>query len=783
MKTKISGIRRRGKNLYQSSSGSWRRGETGETRSEPLSLGHSATGGDVALGDEELRKHVLLAGASGAGKSTAIREAFLRRLLENGNEGCLLLDPHGTLYHEVVEDAARMGASDRVILFDPAGEDDSVLGFNPINSGDAETPVSTHVSLVAGAVLKAWGAFDGGDSTPRISRWIQAVLTPLVVHRMSLLEASAMISLRDDRDRRKLLENVRSETVQEAWSTYEKAPIRERLAYLEGVSNRLHRFTSDETLQLVLGQREHALSLAEAMREGKIVLCNLHGQGRVADEVMRLLGILLLTEAYRVGLLRKPEEARRGFWVFVDEFGRYQTPAVTQGLNELRKYGVFYCLAIQNLAQLESDDRKLYDAVMTNCRIKVVFGGLAVEDAKVMTEEVMTGFLPLDEVKHEIWQTKARMVEERREVKSSSSQTSETSSTTETASGGVTVTNGESRGHGRSQGTTTSRGHTAGETRSQGWGLNLTETEGEGESRNATRSRGGSKTQTDSRNETVGSQWGDALANSSGHGAGVSEAAAEYGSDSRKTTSENDSVGSTSSHSSGGSASRGAAHAEASGQVWNEGEGESRSRQRSRGVGVHVTEGESRQRGRSWQEGASRQESYQEQVSRSVALAESLARSRGQSHGTSRGESVAVVPFLSPVEFRELSSRQYVSLTEQLHKALGRIKNLPVGTAVVKIGSEAPVEMRFRYRERRPLMPETMRIFKEEVHRSGSYLTREAARGVIERRQRERFGRVLTTIDVTVEPEAACETKTEVKGLEEEAPVSLGPVDPGPFEE
>src|SRR5258708_10950049 len=72
-------------------------------------------------------------------------------------------------------------------------------------------------------------------------------------------------------------------------------------------------------------------------------------------------------------------------------------------LDQVRKFGLFTVLAHQRFGQL---DENLIDAVLTNCRIKAVFGGLPYESAKLMAQEMFIGELDPMKIKVAIEQTK-----------------------------------------------------------------------------------------------------------------------------------------------------------------------------------------------------------------------------------------------------------------------------------------------------------------------------------------------------------------------------------------
>jgi hypothetical protein len=89
--------------------------------------------------------------------------------------------------------------------------------------------------------------------------------------------------------------------------------------------------------------------------------------------------------------------------LYLDEFQTFVTLDVSNMLDQVRKYKVFAVLAHQRFGQLDED---LTDAVLTNCRIKAVFGGLPVEMARMMAQELFIGDLDPMRIKVAIYQTK-----------------------------------------------------------------------------------------------------------------------------------------------------------------------------------------------------------------------------------------------------------------------------------------------------------------------------------------------------------------------------------------
>lgn len=100
-----------------------------------------------------------------------------------------------------------------------------------------------------------------------------------------------------------------------------------------------------------------------------------------------------------------PGPGARRIFIAVDEFPKFVTATVADGLDELRKFGVRFVLAHQHLPQLGPE---LRGAIMGDAKLKIAFGGLSREDAEVLARELFTGEVRGDRVKHITYQTKFR---------------------------------------------------------------------------------------------------------------------------------------------------------------------------------------------------------------------------------------------------------------------------------------------------------------------------------------------------------------------------------------
>jgi hypothetical protein len=195
----------------------------------------------------------------------------------------------------------------------------------------------------------------------------------------------------------------------------------------------------------MLGQRDNPINFQNVMDKGQHLLVNLGGIN--APDTQRLIGALLVNGIYHAAKRRRTRRTRDWFLI-VDEFGEYATRDFAMALDQLRKFGCHLILAHQHIAQLERQSPDVLPAVLTNCGIKVVFGGLARPDAERISHELFTGSHRGDEVKHVNYQTKFRPVSDTFEVETES--WSDTHGAGESGSSSSTTNSGRTESSGQS---------------------------------------------------------------------------------------------------------------------------------------------------------------------------------------------------------------------------------------------------------------------------------------------------------------------------------------------
>jgi hypothetical protein len=328
--------------------------------------------------------HTYVVGKTGTGKTTLI-ETLIRGDLKAGR-GLALLDPHGDLLARVLQHVPE-GRRGDVIHFD-VPDLSRPLGFNPLEGLSA-----ARRPLAAAGMLEVFRKIWSESWGPRLEHILRHALLALLDQPSATL-ADVPRLIEDARFRRQVMKNVTSEQVRGFWlGEYARYPERFRVEAVAPVLNKVGAFLADPVLSGILTQARSAFKLRTVMDAGKILLVNL-AKGRVGEGASSLLGSLLVSRMGLAALSRAdlPEEERRDFHLYLDEFQTFTTLSLASMLSETRKYRLSLTLAHQYLAQL-SDEVK--EAVLGNVGTMICFR-LGAADAEALAPEFAPEFAPAD---------------------------------------------------------------------------------------------------------------------------------------------------------------------------------------------------------------------------------------------------------------------------------------------------------------------------------------------------------------------------------------------------
>jgi len=367
---------------------------------KPILLGHDALGRAVELAGSDRETHMHVIGSSGSGKSRFL-EQMMRCDLGN-RQGFCLIDPHGSLYGDVLNYCSHK-VLDRDIVLLNLSNPSQVIGFNPFRKTPAND-VSVQVDGQIRAVLRAWGV-PNADQTPTLERTLRLIFTTLVELELPFHTAQHMLNFGSGEIRSQFIERLSSALIQREWQELMALRAKDWRAEMLSAKNRLLRLLTSKTLASFFNTENGGIDLADIIEQGKVLLVNLAPSSSLSEENGRVFGALLLNEFFQVARRRQavPGKALRPYYLYLDEFQTFVSLDVANMLDQVRKYKLFAVLAHQRFGQLDQD---LTDAILTNCRIKAVFGGLPVEMARVMAQELFIGELDPLRIKVAIYQTK-----------------------------------------------------------------------------------------------------------------------------------------------------------------------------------------------------------------------------------------------------------------------------------------------------------------------------------------------------------------------------------------
>ncbi len=363
-----------------------------------IKLGQSPRGKEIFVPAAQRETHMQIVGASGRGKSKLL-EHLLRQDILN-RQGLCLIDPHGTLYGEIVNWCAehRLFEHRTIRLIDPS-DPEWAWGFNPLALDNAANP-QRRVDAMVSACAQVWGGEDT-TRTPLLMKCLRALFYLLSVNRLTLLEAMQITTAYDAGDfRRALVEKIDDPIFAYLWREFQYLADTQKRLFIEqfqSTNNRLIEFLSSPTVRRIIGQRDNVIDFRTCMDDGEIVLINLAPTNDLSTNNAQVLGTLVVSELF-LKCFGRPAGARP-FYLYIDEAYRYLTKDIENILDQARKFGLHLILAHQRLGQLKEAGDSIYNAVMTGAQTKIVFGGLEVTDARLMAENIFIGEFDLQEAK------------------------------------------------------------------------------------------------------------------------------------------------------------------------------------------------------------------------------------------------------------------------------------------------------------------------------------------------------------------------------------------------
>jgi hypothetical protein len=328
-----------------------------------LFLGYNVYRGtkkEIRLSEKDRGRHMYIVGQTGTGKSVLLGNLALQDMLDG--RGFAFIDPHGDVAEELMAMVPKERTED-VIYFNP-GDMDYPLGLN-LFEFQREEDKDFLIQEAINMLYKLYDPQHQGIIGPRYESWFRNAALTLMSDPggSTFIDVPKVFTDNDYAMQKK--KYVKDETVLDFWnkemastSDYHKSEM------LGWFVSKFGAFLNNEMMRNIIGQTKSSFNLRDVMDNGKILIANL-SKGRLGDMNAKLLGMMFVMKFQAAAMARAdtPEDQRRPFTLYVDEFQNFSTDSFSEILSEARKYKLSLIVANQYVSQLSDEIR---DAVFGN---------------------------------------------------------------------------------------------------------------------------------------------------------------------------------------------------------------------------------------------------------------------------------------------------------------------------------------------------------------------------------------------------------------------------------
>ncbi len=360
---------------------------------------------DIRITDTDRRRHLYTIGQTGTGKSAFLQE--MAKQDARDGKGFCFIDPHGDAIEDILTAIPKERAED-VIVFDPS-DTERPFGLNMLEYDPAHPEQKTFV------INEMIGIFDqlydlkatGGPMFEQYVRNAMLLIMEDPESGSTLMEISKVLA---DEDFRKMkLSKCKNPVVSDFWiKEAEKAGGEAALANMVPyITSKLTTFVSNDMMRPIIAQQKSTLNFRDIMDNGKILLVKL-SKGKIGEINAHLLGMVVVGKILMnaLGRVDVPEDQRRDFYLYLDEFQNVTTDSIAQILSEARKYRLSLIIAHQFIGQLREEISK---AVFGNVGSMTAFR-VGPEDAEFLVKQFEPVFTANDLVNVDNYNCFTRML-------------------------------------------------------------------------------------------------------------------------------------------------------------------------------------------------------------------------------------------------------------------------------------------------------------------------------------------------------------------------------------
>lgn len=333
---------------------------------------------EIRLSEKDRRRHTYVIGATGMGKSVLLTNIAYQDMV--AGRGFAFIDPHGDAA-ELLLSKVPENRIDDVIYFEPADME------HPIGMNMFEFQTEDQKDfIVQEGISMLQSLFDPNNQGyfgPRGQHMFRNAALLLMADPNGATFIDIPQCFTDPEFVKSKLKYVKDKAVYDYWTKEFPASQKSNDAgeVITWFASKWGPFLSNTIMRNILGQAKSGFNIREMMDQKKIFLVNL-SKGKLGDINANLLGMILVMKFQQAAMSRAdiPEDERKDFCLFVDEFQNFATDSFESILSEARKYRLNLLLANQFMTQLTD---KIREAVLGNCGT-ILCGRVGVTDAELM---------------------------------------------------------------------------------------------------------------------------------------------------------------------------------------------------------------------------------------------------------------------------------------------------------------------------------------------------------------------------------------------------------------
>lgn len=359
-----------------------------------LLLGYNVFRGektDIKLSEEDRRRHLYIIGQTGTGKSVFLESMIIQDI--QAGKGVCVIDPHGDMVERILGFVPRHRSQD-VVYFNP-GDVARPMGLNMLeydpNFPEQKTFIVNELLSIFDKLYNM--SIAGGPMFEQYFRNSTLLVMDDPTSGNTLIEIERVLTDKPFRDLKLSRSNnivVKNFWTQIAEKAGGEASLKDMVPY---IASKFDNFIANEIMRPIIAQEKSAFNFREVMDNQKILLVNL-SKGRLGDLNSSLIGLVIVGKLLMAALSRtdQPEERRKDFYLYIDEFQNVTTDSIATILSEARKYRLDLIITHQFIGQLKEEIKK---AVFGNVGSMVSFR-IGSDDGEFMAKQYKPVFSEQD---------------------------------------------------------------------------------------------------------------------------------------------------------------------------------------------------------------------------------------------------------------------------------------------------------------------------------------------------------------------------------------------------